>query len=72
VFCDLEEVLDAMKPAGAGELRSDVIEGNRDDRINFDLALFHPVSLAGRDAWLMPDANARTNCTRSDSIADIS
>src|SRR6185503_16127006 len=43
MFRHLEKVAYAFKAAGAGEIRSDVVERYRRDRINFDLAVLHSV-----------------------------
>ena len=71
VFGHLEKVAYSFKAAGAGEIRSDVVEGNRFDRIDFDLAFLHSVALAHRYAGPMPYANAAGDRTRSDTVAQI-
>ena len=71
MFRHLEEVSNALKPAGAGEIWSDLVESNRDDRINFDLPFLHSVPLAYRNAGPMPYPNAASDRTRSDPVAQI-
>lgn len=71
MFRHLEEVSNALKAAGAGEIRSDLVECNRDDRINFDLAFLHSVPLACRNVGPMPYTNAASDRTRSDPVAQI-
>ena len=71
MFRHLEKVADAFKAAGACEIRSDVVEPNRYDRIDFDLAFLHSVPIAYLYAGLMPNANATSDVTRSDTVAQI-
>ena len=71
VFGHFEEVCDAVKAAGAREIRSNVGEGDRDDRVNFNRPFFHPISLAHRYVWPAPYANARRNFAGSNSVAEI-
>ena len=68
---DLEEIVYALETAGACELRGDVVDRNRHDRVNFDLAFFHDVPLACRYARPMPNANTAGDRTRSDAVAQI-
>ena len=69
--CHFEKVTDAGKTAGAGDFRSDLLERDRFDRINFDLALLHPVPSAYRDTRAMPHANGAGDGTRPHGVAQI-
>ncbi len=71
MFRYLEEVWYAFETTGACKISSNIVERNRDDRIYFDLALFHSVSFADCYVRPMPYANAAGDRTRSDAIAQI-
>ena len=71
MFCHLEKVAYGFEAAGACELRSDIVERNQCDRINFDLAFLHPVSPACLHVGPLPYTNAAGDLTRSDAVAQI-
>ena len=71
MFRHLEKVAYSFKAAGACEIRSDIVERHRYDRINFDLAFLHSVPLTCRYAGPMPYANAARDLTRSNTVAQI-
>ena len=71
MFRDFKQIVDFLKTAGARETRSDVGECDRDDRIDFDFALLHSISFPGRDAWLMPYADAGGDGARPHAVAEI-
>ena len=67
----LEEIADASKAAGTREIRSDLVERHRFDRIHFDLPILHPVPVAGPDVGPLPYANAARDLPGSDTVAEI-
>ncbi len=71
VFRHVEQVDCVLEPAGSCEIRSDVAERNRDDRIDFDFAVLHAVSLTRPYMRSLPDADAGRDLTRSHSVAKI-
>ena len=71
MFRHREKVAYSFKAAGACEIRSDIVERNRYHRINFDLAFLHSVPLAYPYVGPMPYANAASDLTRSDTVAQI-
>jgi hypothetical protein len=66
---DLQKIDDSLEPRLASQLRSDVAEGDREDRINLDLALFHSVAIAHQNVWALPDADAAGDLTPPHSVA---
>lgn len=71
MFRHLEEVCYASEAADPCKILGNGVECNRDDRIDFDLALLHSVALADCYPWPMPYANTAGNRTRSYAIAQI-
>lgn len=71
VFRHLEKIGYVLEPAGAGETRSDVGERNRADRIDFDFAVLHAVSLTRPYVWPLPHADARRDRTGSHAVAKV-
>lgn len=68
---ELEEVGDALETARSRKIGSNVVARDLNDRIDLDLALLHSISLACRYARPMPYANAASDRTRSDTVAQI-
>ena len=71
VFRHVEQVDDVLEPAGSCEIRSDFAERNRDDRIDFDFAALHAVSLTRPNVWPLPHADAGCDRTRSHAVAKV-
>ena len=71
VFRNVEQVDYVLEPAGSCEIRSDVAQCNRDDRIDFDFAALHAVSLTRPYVWPLPHADAGRDLTRSHAVAKI-
>jgi hypothetical protein len=71
MLCHLEQIVYAREAAFAGEARRDLFERDRDDRIDFDLAIFEAVALADTNVRTHPDANAPRDRTTSHAIAQI-
>ncbi len=69
--CDLEQIAHAREAALAGETRCDLLERDRHDGIDFDLAFFELVSPAGTNVRTHPDANASRDRTTSHAIAQV-
>jgi hypothetical protein len=72
VLGDLEEINDSLEARGARQVWSDVVQTDRQDRLDLDFTLFHTVSLAGRHMRAHPDADAAGDLTASDSVAQTS
>ena len=68
---DFEQIAYAREAAFAGETRRDLFERDRDNRIDFDVALFEAVTPAGTNARTNPDANASRDRTTSHAIAQV-
>jgi hypothetical protein len=71
VLCDRKKIAYSSEAALAGEARRDLFECDRDDRIDFDLAVFEGVSLSGTNMRTHPDANASRDRTASHTIAQV-
>ena len=71
VFRHVEQVDYVLEPAGPCEIRTDVAERNRDDRIDFDFAVLHAVSLTGPYVRALPHADAGRDRTRAHAVAKI-
>ena len=67
----LEKTGYVLKAAGAGKIRSDLVKCDRDNRINFDLALLHSIPLAHGNVRMLPNANTGSDGTRPDRVAQI-
>jgi hypothetical protein len=66
-----EKIMHVFEAAGARDLQCDVLERNRQDRINFDLTFLHSVPLAYCDVTPLPYANGARNTTGTNSVAQI-
>ena len=71
VFGHFEQVADVLEAAGPCETGSDVTERYRGDRIDFDFAALHAVSLPSAYVWPLPDADAGRDRTGSHAVAKI-
>ena len=69
MFGDLQKVVDSLEPAGARDSRGEVVELDRLDRIDLDLPLLHPVSLAGSYARVMPHTDGGGDLAGADGRA---
>jgi hypothetical protein len=69
--CDLKQIAYAREAALAGETRRDLLERDRDDGIDFDLAFLELVSPADTNVRTHPDANASRDRTTSHAIAQV-
>jgi hypothetical protein len=70
VLRDFEEVEDAEEAGGTGEFRCDVGKANGFDGVDFDFAFFHAVAAADFDVGTYPDANAGSDGTAANAIAE--
>jgi len=68
VLRDLEEVDHTLETRRSSELRSDVRETDRQDRIHLDLTLFHPVAVADLDVWTQPYPDAARDVAAANSV----
>jgi hypothetical protein len=69
VFCDLQQIIDALEPRLTGQIVGDVGNGDRRNRIHDDVALVHPVTTTHLDMGVRPDANAASDSPAPDSLA---
>ena len=69
VLRDLEEVDDTAKTRLSRQLRSDIRETDRHDRIHFDLTLVHAVAGADRDVGPRPYADTARDITAPNPLA---
>lgn len=69
VFRDSQQVFHALEPRFAREGVTDVLEGNRLNRIDDDVALVHLVAAADFYVWAGPDANGGLDSAAPDSFA---
>ena len=69
VLRDFEEVENAEEARLSRQLRSDVQETDRRDRIHFDFPFFHSIPGTDCDAWTRPDANAAGDLPATNSFA---
>jgi hypothetical protein len=71
VLGHLHQIVDVAEPALARELRRDIIEGDRHDRVDLDLAVFEGVAFARRHPRTNPHPDAAGDRAAADSIAQI-
>lgn len=71
MFRHLEKVEYAFETACACKSRSNIVESNRDNRFDFDLARLRSVSFANGYARPMPYPDTAGDRARSDAIAQI-
>ena len=55
---DLQEIDDAQEPGFNGQLMGDILKRDLLNRVDLDLALFHPVTMPDFDVRALPDAYA--------------
>ena len=66
-----EQIADTREAALAGQTRRDLFDGDRCDRVDFDLASFERISPAGTNVRTHPDADASFDDTASNAIAQV-
>jgi hypothetical protein len=71
MFGHFEKIDYVLEAALARKIRSYIVDANRRDRVDFNLAPFHSVSPADGNARLMPYADAAGNRARPDAIAQV-
>jgi hypothetical protein len=69
VFCDLQQILDALEPRFTREIVGDVGDLDRRNRIDDDMAVLHGVATTDLDMGTRPDANAASDSPAPDSFA---
>jgi hypothetical protein len=69
VFCDAQQVVDALESRFTSENVRDFLEWNRGYRFDDDMALVHSVTAADLHVWTCPDANAASDSPAPDSFA---
>ena len=67
VSCDLQQIIHAFEPRLAGQIVRDVGDGNRHNRIHYDVALIHPVTATHHYMGTRPDTNAAFDYPEPDS-----
>jgi hypothetical protein len=68
VFCDSEQVLDALEPRFTGQIVGDVCQVNRRNRVHHDVAIVHRITTTDFDMRTHPDANAAPDPPSPDSL----
>jgi hypothetical protein len=69
MFGDFEEIDQAQESGLSGKLRGDFLNTDLLNGIDFDVAFFHAVSVAGFDVRKLPDADAAGDFAGADSFA---
>ena len=69
VSCDLQQIIHAFKPGFAGQIVRDVGDGNRHNRIHYDVAFIHLVTATYLYMGTLPDTNAAFDYPEPDSRA---
>ena len=68
MLCDFEEVEHAKETRLARELRSDIRETDRLDRIDFDFALVHTIPCTGLDVGTHPYPDAASDFSAANAL----
>jgi hypothetical protein len=68
---DFEQIADSGKAAFAGETRGDLCDRDRCDGVDFDLASFERIPLAGTNVRTHPHANAPRDRAAPNAIAQV-
>ena len=66
---DLQEIVNAVESRLAGQIVSDVVDGNRRNRIDDDVSIVHRVAAAHLDLKARPYADAASDSPAPDSVA---
>jgi len=66
---DLQEIVNAVESRLAGQIVSDVVDGNRRNRIDDDVSIVHRVAAADLDMEPRPDAYAALDSPAPDTVA---
>jgi hypothetical protein len=67
VFCDLQQIIHALKPRFSGQTLCDVGDGNRRNRIHDYVALIHLVTTTDFYMRTLPDTNTAFDYPEADS-----
>src|SRR5215831_16984335 len=67
---DLQQIDDALEAGGTGQLRRDVRQLDRQDRVDLDLALLYPVAAAHLDVRAHPDPDAARDRPAPHAVAE--
>jgi hypothetical protein len=68
VFCDLQQILDALKARFTGQIVGDVCKVDRRNRVDDDVTVVHRVTTTDLDVRTCPDANAAPDSPPPDSL----
>jgi hypothetical protein len=71
VSCDLQQIIHTVKSRFTGQIERDVGDGYLRDRVHDDVALFHPVPATNLHVGARPDANAASDSSIPNSIAEV-
>src|SRR5262249_43279275 len=69
MFCDAQQIVDALEPGFTGEIVRDVLDSHRLNRIDDDVAVVHRITTAHLDVRTRPDANGASDPPAPDSLA---
>ncbi len=70
VLGDFQKIDEAEESGFAGELRGDFLKADLLDGVDFDVAFFHAIAVAGFDVRILPDADAAGNFAAADAVAE--
>src|SRR5262249_52783313 len=70
VLRDVQQILDAAETGCARQIRRDVRDLNRRDRVHHDVSLVHAVTTADLDVGPLPDADAAPDSAASNPGAE--
>jgi hypothetical protein len=69
VLRDAQQIIHAVEPRLAGQIVGDVAQGDRNNRIDDDVAIVHLITATGLDMGARPDANTASDSAASDAFA---
>jgi hypothetical protein len=71
VSCDSQQIINTVKSRFTGQIERDVGDGYLRDRVHHDVALFHPVPATNLHVGPRPDANAASDSSIPNSLAEV-
>ena len=71
VSCDLQQIIHTVKSRFTGQILRDVGHGYLRDGVHNDVALFHPVPTTNLHMGAGPDANAASDSSMPNSVAQV-
>jgi hypothetical protein len=71
MFCYLQQLVDVREARLASEIVRDVIQRDRGDRINDDVAIVHLIPIPNLDPRILPDPDAASDSAAADSFTKM-